>query len=401
MIEEELKIENQVKLLEELIYNNAQLEKLESIVDKFNIFSSLGIINQEIRHSNFLAWLLDPNETHNLSDYFTTSFLKLATSNDSNVNPDLSIIDIDIIDFSNVQVLREWNKIDVLLVDEEQKIVVVIENKVDSKEHSNQLFKYKKIVESNYPDFKKIFIYLTVHGEEPEKDKEYISISHKEVSMLIETLLDRKESQLSDEIALFINHYNEMVKRYIMEESEIQELCEQLYKKHKKALDLIFKHKPDVYSDVREMLEELIDEINYLDKDHCSKSSIRFIPKSFDFFPKVGEGWTKSKKILMFEIINYDKEVNLFLIIGPGESSIRQTIYEHAKDKAIFNKRASKLTKQWSSIYKMKLATISRIEGKSKEEIKDKLSIQFDKFLNNDFKLLEKEILKMKDEFSE
>src|SRR5690606_3343507 len=164
MIEEELKIENQVKLLEELIYNNAQLEKLESIVDKFNIFSSLGIINQEIRHSNFLAWLLDPNETHNLSDYFKTSFLKLATSNDSNVNPDLSIIDIDIIDFSNVQVLREWNKIDVLLVDEEQKIVVVIENKVDSKEHSNQLFKYKKIVESNYPDFKKIFIYLTVHG---------------------------------------------------------------------------------------------------------------------------------------------------------------------------------------------------------------------------------------------
>src|SRR5690606_22739674 len=227
-----------------------------------NIFSSLGIINQEIRHSNFLAWLLDPNETHNLSDYFTTSFLKLATSNDSNVNPDLSIIDIDIIDFSNVQVLREWNKIDVLLVDEEQKIVVVIENKVDSKEHSNQLFKYKKIVESNYPDFKKIFIYLTVHGEEPEKDKEYISISHKEVSMLIETLLDRKESQLSDEIALFINHYNEMVKRYIMEEAEIQELCEQLYKKHKKALDLIFKHKTDVYSDVREMLEELIDEIN-------------------------------------------------------------------------------------------------------------------------------------------
>jgi O-succinylbenzoate synthase len=131
----ELTGEDQVKELENFIFNNEALEKLESIVDKFNIFSSLGIINQEIRHSNFLAWLLDPNETHNVSDYFTTSFLKLAIYNNTNENPDVNLIDIDTLDLSKIQVLREWNNIDVLLIDDEQKLVCVIENKVDSKEH--------------------------------------------------------------------------------------------------------------------------------------------------------------------------------------------------------------------------------------------------------------------------
>ena len=162
MSDVEMSIDAQVKELEQFVFNNETLEKLESIVDKFNIFSSLGIINQEIRHSNFLAWLLDPNETHNVSDYFTTRFLKLATYNKTEQSPDLSLFDIETLDLTKVQVLREWNNIDVLLVDDDQKLVCVIENKVDSKEHSNQLTKYRKVIESNYPDYKKLYVYLTV-----------------------------------------------------------------------------------------------------------------------------------------------------------------------------------------------------------------------------------------------
>lgn len=394
----ELTIPEQVKELEDLIFNNKELEKLESIIDKFNIFSSLGIINQEIRHSNFLAWLLDPNETHNVSDYFITSFLKLATYNNANQNPELSLIDIDTLDLSKIQVFREWNNIDVLLVDDEQKLVCVIENKVDSKEHSNQLLKYRKVVESNYPDYRKLYVYLTVQGEEPESEKIYIPISYNEVSILIENLLERKGTQLNDEIIVFIKHYNEMVKRYIMEESEVQELCEQLYKKHKKALDLIFKHKPDVYNEIRDALEEIIDANDSLEKDHCSKSYIRFLPKNLDFFPKEGEGWTKSKRILLFEIVNYDKEVNLILLIGPGNSLIRQSIYDIAKENPLFNKTSAQLTKKWASIYKIKLSTISRLDGKTKDEIKEKLSVQLNKFFDNDYKLLEKDLMMLNKE---
>jgi len=395
MKETDLTLEEQVKELEGFIFNNKELEQLESIEDKFNIFSSLGIINQEVRHSNFLAWLLNPNETHNLADYFTTRFLKLAVYNDSNENPDLNLIDIDTLNLSKINVYREWNNIDVLLVDDDQKLVCVIENKIESKEHSNQLTTYRKVIESNYPDYKKIYIYLTVYGIEPENEKVYIPISYKEILQLVESLLERKESQMNDEVSLFIRHYNEMVKRYIMEESEVQELCEQLYKKHKKALDLIFKHKPDIYSDIKDVLEEIIDANENLVKDHCSKAYIRFIPKTLDFFAKHGEGWTKSKRILLFEIKNYDKAVDLVLLIGPGESIIRQSIYDLAKTNTIFNKAPAKLTKIWATIYKVKLSSISSLDGKSKEEIKEILCSQLNKFLNNDFNLLEENLVKL------
>lgn len=395
MKETDLTVEEQVKELESFIFNNKELEKLESIEDKFNIFSSLGIINQEVRHSNFLAWLLNPKETHNLVDYFTTRFLKLAVYNDSNENPDLNLIDIDTLNLSKINVYREWNNIDVLLVDEDQKLVCVIENKVDSKEHSNQLTKYRKIIESNYPDYRKIYIYLTVYGEEPESEKKYISISYKEVSQLMESLLERKESQMNDEISMFIRHYNEMVKRYIMEESEVQELCEKLYKKHKKALDLIFKHKPDIYNDINHILEELIFANENLVKDHCSKYYIRFIPKTLDFLPKQGEGWTKSKRIFLFEIVSTDKAINLVLMVGPGDSLIRQSIYDLARTNTIFNKTSPKLTKKWSLIYKIKLSSISSLEGKPKEVIQEKLAIQLDKFFGHDFKLLEESLMEL------
>jgi len=400
MSQVQLSYEEQVISLEEFVFNNETLEKLESIADKFNIFSSLGIINQEIRHSNFLAWLLDPQETHSLTAYFTNSFLKHAAYNDNNPNPDLSLIDIDTLDLSEVNVFREWNNIDILLVEDAQKVVCVIENKVDSKEHSNQLARYKKVVESYYPDYKKIFVYLTISGEEAESDKAYISISYQEVANLIERLLERKGSQMNDEIKIFITHYIEMIKRYIMEESEVQELCEQLYKKHKKALDLIFKHKPDVYSDNREVLEAFVDANDTLIKDLCTKSYTRFIPKHLDFVPKKGEGWTKSKRILLFEIRNRNKSVDLVLLIGPGESSIRKSIYDFASTDSNFKLHFGKLTKMWTTIYEFKLSTIASLEGQSKEFIEEKLSKKLEEFFNNDFPALEKSLLTLKGQFA-
>ncbi len=383
------------KLLEEFILNNKELESLEAIVDKFNIFLSLDIINKEVRHSNFLGWLLDPSETHNLSDYFTTLFLKQVIASSNIEKPEIDIISVDTLDFSELQVLREWNNIDILLLDDKNKFLCVIENKVDSKEHSNQLSRYKKTVESNYPDYRKLFVYLTIGGENPENEELYIPFSYIDVSKLIANLIDSKSTQLNEEVVMFIKHYNDMIKRYIMEESDVQELCELLYKKHKKALDLIFKHKPDVYSDVREALEEIIDENETLTKDHCSKSYIRFIPKQLDFFPLEGEGWTPTKRILLFEAQNYANALSLFLLIGPGNQEIRQTLYNHVKNNPIFNKTWSQLPQKWASTYKVEISKIKSLEGKNKLEIKEILKDKLDKFFQTDFPQLQNAILEL------
>jgi hypothetical protein len=395
--------QNQLDKIElgKFIYDNPELERLEAIIDQFNIFSSLGIINQEIRHSNFLAWLLDPSETHGLSDYFTNLFLKLALKNSTGSNSKLSIFDIETFDLTDVKVYREWHNIDVLLVDEANQFVCVIENKIDSSEHSGQLAKYRKEVESHFHDYKNIFIYLTVQGESPESNPEYISVRHKEIVSLIDTLLQRRKSQMNDDVVLFIQHYTEMLKRYIMEESEVQVLCEMLYKKHQKALELIYKYRPDIYSDVQVILEEIIDENPSLIRDHCSRTAIRFIPKSLDFFPKVGKEWTKTRRVLLFEIQNYNERINMNLIIGPTETHghVREMIFNLAKENAMFKNAFTQLSAKWSTIHRYPLPKIQEVQKQvNREKQKELLSKEFNKFIESVLPSLESVIMSLKDQ---
>ena len=49
-----------LKALEDFVVGNEDLERLEALLDRFNVFEAIGVIRQELRHSNFLAFLLDP-----------------------------------------------------------------------------------------------------------------------------------------------------------------------------------------------------------------------------------------------------------------------------------------------------------------------------------------------------
>ena len=49
---------NDQEHLERFVVDNPELEQLEDLLAKFNIFEVLKLQRQEIRHSNFLAWLL-------------------------------------------------------------------------------------------------------------------------------------------------------------------------------------------------------------------------------------------------------------------------------------------------------------------------------------------------------
>ena len=50
--------------LERFVVDNDDLLALESLIGRFNIFDALDIARVEIRHSNFLAFILDPAESH-------------------------------------------------------------------------------------------------------------------------------------------------------------------------------------------------------------------------------------------------------------------------------------------------------------------------------------------------
>ena len=384
-----------IEFLKDFIHENEELEKLESIIDRFNIFRSLNIIDNEIRHSNFLAWLLDPSETHGLGDYFLNLFLKKISSQTSSVNHSSpSIFEIDSWTFNYIEVLREWKNIDILIKSDENRFVCVIENKIKSSEGKDQLQRYKKIINHEFGDYKKFFVYLSLEGDIPS-DENYLTVSYRDISAIINYIIEVKKDEIGQDILIFISHYRNMLGRYVLEDSKIQEICKSIYKKHKKALDLIFEYKPDLLMEIKDYLELKIKEESDLISDISSKSFIRFIPKELDFIQREGDGWTKSKRILLFELRNSDRGLGLYFIIGPGPEEIRKQLYKIVKDDLkLFNAANRAFTGKWFTIYKKSWLSTSDYKNRDIIEIKDIIDKRFENFKKDDLPKIEELIKK-------
>ncbi len=321
------------KALEDLLVDNPDLEKLESLLEQFNIFEALGAVKVELRHSDFLAFLVNPNQNHGLGDLFVKQLLQKVLSFASVDQIPVTPIDLDIWDLDEIVVLREWQNIDIMLQDERNQLVVVVENKIGSTEHSNQLMRYRQLVEQQYPGYRLLFLYLTPEGGEPS-DPEYISIDYGLISELVEKLIETRASTLRPDVRTLISHYSQMLRRHIVSESEIANLCRKIYRKHQRALDLIYEYRPDKQEEIRQILESLISQEGALfELDHCSKSYIRFSPKAWQTPVLLqGKGWTRSGRILLFEFGNYTDRLSLNLIIGPGPEEIRQRLFAIAHE---------------------------------------------------------------------
>ena len=362
--------------LEELkkLIDSTDLDLIESRENKFNIFRTLKLSNQELKHSRFLAWLLDPHETHSLGDYPLKEFLKSISLFEERAP---SIFDIDGWDLTDTDIFLEMDKIDILLVNhsKEKKFVYVIENKIWTKDHDRQLKRYKNLIDKRFPDYAKVFLYLTPLGERPQDDEmaeEYVCISYKEhIHPLVQKILSRFENNLGNEILMFMKHYQTMIEEDIMNDNEIKELCLKIYRNHKNALDLLFEYKPDLALIISETLQKLIKKQGY-ELDQSFKTLIRFYPtqfKKYDFLRK-GVGWTNSNNILLFEFKNSNDNLSCNLIIGPSKNKkIRETIYTLAKEKGFVKKT---LTPKWTTIktWQFKIENLS-MEDEEKDIYKN------------------------------
>ncbi len=383
-----------VELLQKFLLNNKELEELEEIINDFNVFTALGVVREELRHSTFLAWLLNPSDTHGLGDYFLKSFLKLAINRANLQSP--SIFEMDSWDLGETNVQTEWEHIDIFMRNDMHQFVCVIENKIDSPEHSNQLTRYKELVERELGNHAKIFVYLTIEGDKPSESTEYLSMNYRDIDGLVSQLLERKRDKTSSEIIMFIEHYREMVRRYIVKESRVQDLCQKIYESHPKAIDLILEHKPDKQAVIRDTLKTLIESDPTFNRDKVSKSLIYFMPRSIDFIPKEGTE-LDSKRILYVEIYNVKERLDLNIIIGPGPQHIREKVYEIAKgNPKVFKGMTAKLYDTYTKIYKMSLLTRDQIENSDIKEIAKHLQTRFDTFKSTDLPAIEKELNKYK-----
>lgn len=367
-----------IKLEEELkkLLDSAELDLIESKANKFNIFRTLKLSNQELKHSRFLAWLLNPNETHSLRDYPLKEFLKSLSLFD---NRTISIFDIDGWNLSETDIFIELKNIDLLIVNHSYKFVYVIENKIWTTNHDKQLTRYKEIIDKKYPNYQKNFLYLTPMGDRPRDDDaadEYICISYtNHIYPLVQKILSRFDGSLGSDVLMFIKHYQTMIEEDIMDNKKLKEVCMKIYRNHKNALDLIFENKPDLQFLISEVLQQIVKEQGFK-LDSYSKTYVRFYPTQFEKykFLRKGNGWTNTNNILLFEFKNTDNRLTCNLIIGPSDKNeIREAIYQiaqqHGADK-------NTLTRKWTTIYHHKFK-VDNLFIEEEDKIYPELSSQF------------------------
>lgn len=267
------------------LWSSGDLEQLERSIDKFNIFTALKLDNAEIRHSNFLAWLMNPRENHNLGDYFLKEFLKVAIK-DHFLNEKIAIKPQDILNkrFYDCEIRREYKNIDILLINPDTNFLCLIENKIWSDEHSQQLERYADCVQKEFKGYKKLHIFLTPN-QNPEKSllerggAYYVQMGYEQVLQAIEGTLKHRAHIMSDDARIFIEHYKKMVERNVMNkiDKDVMDFCKAMYKNHKEAIDLINRCTENISEDLSVIIKDIVENQSAI--KNTGGSTFYFLPK--------------------------------------------------------------------------------------------------------------------------
>ncbi|WP_052085799.1 PD-(D/E)XK nuclease family protein [Clostridium sp. HMP27] len=221
------------------LFNSKEYHELKSYYDFKGIFDTLGIMRNENVHSNFLAWIINPDQNHGLGNYPIRKFLEMIVMSlfdcqyakgkldlfpeyliDYIITGNYEIIDVKI---EREKVIDKNKRIDIF-IDlslqvgcEESQIIdmkIILENKVYSEEHSEQTIEYYKWASKNFKENSElVFLYLSPIPnselysliEQQCQCKKYIQINYQ---YLVDYVLEPcKMQQLSPETSSFLDNY--------------------------------------------------------------------------------------------------------------------------------------------------------------------------------------------------
>lgn len=318
-----------VKALTELSNTLKALEKSDHI----NIFDAVGMATQEVKHSAFLAWLLNPKQTHKQGNAFLLAFLKAVyayapTVADENAPSNADILtdgfiadierlavadDIEVV--TEKTVISSDSRIDVFIRSEAAKITVVIENKIFTSTHDNQLLRYEREVSGL--DGEKIFIYLTPDGDIPtdvdgNRQDGWCVFDYGAILDILKSRLKELRGKANARLRYLTEDYISMVDDRILHNNPaIRALCKKIKREHADALEIL-----NSYTDNTEEVCLYICETwlpkNFPDTAGCiRKGKIFYTASIADYYARHGQSMRGADGLFRFQIS-----------VEPGENSI-------------------------------------------------------------------------------
>jgi hypothetical protein len=317
-----------LEAIERFVVENDDLLDLEERIGRFNIFDALRVERAEIRHSNFLAWLLTPSESHGQGDLFLKAVLMdmLKRARESGLVPPLSPVLLDGQELHDVDVRREWRNIDLFMISRDPPFVIAIENKVDSGEHSDQLNRYEQIVHEAFAGVPAMFVFLAANGQ-VASDEDWIDYSYEDLHRVLSRVKRTAAGSLGGDVGVFLEHYLNLIGSRFMNDAKIEELCRRIYANHRRAIDLIIQHSPVAGSQAIEAMHAFL-EANA--KDWVIRSNatkyLLCAPRSWvgQLCDQSGTPLPTSVCDIYIEAEVVPGSIHVRLVIGPGKDAVRR-----------------------------------------------------------------------------
>ena len=222
-----------------------------------------------------------------------------------------------------------------------------------------------------------MYVYLSPEGVEASDPDYWCSMSYQDVLSVIDNA--SMKVKLLPDVELLINNYVDAVRRDIVGDERLVQICAEIYAKHKKALDLIFENRPDRALEIANILKDWAIEKTESGEievvlDKCSKAYIRFKTKIMsEILPDSEEensGWN-TKNHYFYEIRNNEGTGFLMSLtlssrnLTDEQRDICNKINEH------FPSRQQKANWQWRTPFATKQAKID--DELSEEKIFEQL----------------------------
>lgn len=197
----------------DLIQDLHRIDALERALAPFNMFEAAGMQRREVHHSHLLFHLLNPRERHGLGTLPVRTFLIKAAEL---ADPKTAII-LATVDHEKAKVSREFaidkRRGDIIVTFEEERVVALIENKVDAGPGQGQLEDYAGWLRANYDGWTQLLVYLTPHGALAPVEG-WTTMSYAHVVDMLDIVLDA-DAQQDGAVALTLHQYREYLARNV------------------------------------------------------------------------------------------------------------------------------------------------------------------------------------------
>ena len=366
--------------LKELILDDDFTNLWNLANEEINLMDILKVSHKELQHSNFLAWLFNPSESHNLWDSAFKDFIKLYFKENQFQNlwnqSWLSVFDFVELKFDDLEIKREYKNIDLIFLSEKNGFCLIIENKIYSTERKWQLEKYRNFIENEYPDFKhKIYIYLSLEEQEINEDaqKYYVQLNYNHIIKLIEIILWNQKLKIGDKTKFVFEQYLQTLNSMLNKNQEIEKIAQEMYKKYKWAFDLVFKYAVPNDNELFEIIRNLIENETTLVPFKSSKTYLRFQPAFlYENRMSLEKYWLISKEddlkdnwMFLFEFHIWNNWINFDFKIWVGEKHSREKLFNILKENNdVFSKikEDNLLKPQWHLAFQKRFLSDSEIQ---------------------------------------